>query len=88
MHYTMLSDIFPTGWHATRLANLEPGQSIVIMGAGPVGLMAALSAKHSGRKHRSSSWTASKTALPWPAAVRRHAHQQHEPTRSATRSAN
>ena len=46
--YTMLSDIFPTGWHATRLAALEPGQSIVIFGAGPVGLMAALSAKIQG----------------------------------------
>lgn len=47
-HYTMLSDIFPTGWHSTRLANLEPGQSIVIFGAGPVGLMAALSARIQG----------------------------------------
>ena len=46
--YTMLSDIFPTGWHSTRLAELEPGQSIVVYGAGPVGLMAALSAKIQG----------------------------------------
>ena len=46
--YVMLSDIFPTGWHATRLANLEPGQSIVIYGAGPVGLMAAMSARIQG----------------------------------------
>jgi glutathione-independent formaldehyde dehydrogenase len=22
----MLSDIFPTGWHATRLANLQPSE--------------------------------------------------------------
>ena len=46
--YVMLSDIFPTGWHATRLADLKPGESIVIYGAGPVGLMAALSAKIQG----------------------------------------
>jgi glutathione-independent formaldehyde dehydrogenase len=46
--YVMLSDILPTGWHATRLANLEPGQSIVIYGAGPVGLMAAMSARIQG----------------------------------------
>ena len=46
--YTMLSDIFPTGWHATRLANLLPGQTIVIFGAGPVGLMAAMSARIQG----------------------------------------
>ncbi len=46
--YVMLSDIFPTGWHSTRLANLEPGQSIVIYGAGPVGLMAAMAARIQG----------------------------------------
>ena len=42
--YVMLSDIFPTGYHATELAGLKPGESIVIYGAGPVGLMAAYSA--------------------------------------------
>lgn len=42
--YVMLADIFPTGWHCTRLAGLIPGESIVIIGAGPVGLMAAYSA--------------------------------------------
>jgi glutathione-independent formaldehyde dehydrogenase len=46
--YVMLSDIFPTGWHATRLAGLQPGQSIIIYGAGPVGLMATLSARIHG----------------------------------------
>ncbi|HET9086402.1 MAG TPA: glutathione-independent formaldehyde dehydrogenase [Acidobacteriaceae bacterium] len=46
--YVMLSDIFPTGWHATRLAGLQPGESIIIYGAGPVGLMAALSARIQG----------------------------------------
>jgi threonine dehydrogenase-like Zn-dependent dehydrogenase len=42
--YVMLSDIFPTGWHATQLACVRPGDSVVIYGAGPVGQMAALSA--------------------------------------------
>jgi hypothetical protein len=42
--YVMLSDIFPTGYHATVLAGVEPGDSVVIYGAGPVRLMAALSA--------------------------------------------
>jgi glutathione-independent formaldehyde dehydrogenase len=46
--YVMLSDIFPTGWHATRLADLKPGESIIIYGAGPVGLMAAMSARIQG----------------------------------------
>lgn len=42
--YVMLSDIFPTGWHATELAGMRAGDSIAIYGAGPVGLMAAHSA--------------------------------------------
>ena len=48
--YVMLSDIFPTGWHATRLAQLQPGESVVIFGAGPVGLMAAYSAQIQGAR--------------------------------------
>lgn len=46
--YVMLSDIFPTGWHATELAGLLPGETIAIYGAGPVGLMAAHSAAIKG----------------------------------------
>jgi threonine dehydrogenase-like Zn-dependent dehydrogenase len=42
--YVMLADIFPTGWHATELACVRPGDSVAIYGAGPVGLMAAYSA--------------------------------------------
>jgi threonine dehydrogenase-like Zn-dependent dehydrogenase len=48
--YVMLADIFPTGWHATRLAELRPGESVVIYGSGPVGLMAAYSAILQGAK--------------------------------------
>jgi threonine dehydrogenase-like Zn-dependent dehydrogenase len=46
--YVMLSDILPTGWHATELSGLLPGESIAIYGAGPVGLMAAHSAMIKG----------------------------------------
>jgi glutathione-independent formaldehyde dehydrogenase len=42
--FTMLSDIFPTGWHGTELAGMRPGDRVVVFGAGPVGLMAAHSA--------------------------------------------
>ena len=42
--YVMLADIFPTGYHATEMAGVRPGDQTVIYGAGPVGLMAALSA--------------------------------------------
>jgi threonine dehydrogenase-like Zn-dependent dehydrogenase len=46
--FALLADIFPTGWHGTELANLEAGDSVAIYGAGPVGLMAAYSAKLKG----------------------------------------
>ena len=46
--YVMLSDIFPTGYHATELAGVKPGDSVIIYGAGPVGLMAAYSASLKG----------------------------------------
>ena len=46
--YVMLSDVFPTGYHATELAGVRPGETVVIYGAGPVGLMAAHSAAIKG----------------------------------------
>jgi glutathione-independent formaldehyde dehydrogenase len=42
--FTLLSDIFPTGYHGTELAQVGPGDTVAIYGAGPVGLMAAHSA--------------------------------------------
>jgi len=42
--FTMLSDIFPTGYHGTELAMVAPGKAVAVFGAGPVGLMAAYSA--------------------------------------------
>src|ERR1700753_3517060 len=42
--FTMLSDIFPTGWHGTELAGMQPGDRVAVFGAGPVGLLAAHSA--------------------------------------------
>ena len=46
--YVMLSDIFPTGYHCTELAGVSPGDTVVVYGAGPVGLMAAYSANLKG----------------------------------------
>jgi glutathione-independent formaldehyde dehydrogenase len=46
--YVMVADIFPTGWHATELAGLQPGETVVVYGAGPVGLMASYSAMIKG----------------------------------------
>src|SRR5258708_35306334 len=48
--YVMLSDIFPTGWHATELASVKAGDSVVVYGAGPVGIMAAYSAVLKGAR--------------------------------------
>jgi glutathione-independent formaldehyde dehydrogenase len=44
LDFAMLSDIFPTGYHGTELAQVCPGNTVAIWGAGPVGLMAAHSA--------------------------------------------
>lgn len=41
--FILLADVFPTGYHGAELAHVGPGKSVAIFGAGPVGLMAALS---------------------------------------------
>jgi glutathione-independent formaldehyde dehydrogenase len=42
---TMLSDIFPTGFHGVVTAGVRPGSTVYIAGGGPVGLAAAASAQ-------------------------------------------
>jgi glutathione-independent formaldehyde dehydrogenase len=42
---TMLSDIFPTGFHGAYTAGVRSGSTVYIAGAGPVGLAAAHSAQ-------------------------------------------
>jgi glutathione-independent formaldehyde dehydrogenase len=46
--FVMLADIFPTGYFAVDLAGVQPGSTVAIFGAGPVGLMATLSASLRG----------------------------------------
>ncbi|AHC23496.1 MULTISPECIES: formaldehyde dehydrogenase, glutathione-independent [Mycobacteriaceae] len=41
---TMLSDIFPTGYHGAKTAGVTTGSTVYVAGAGPVGLAAAYSA--------------------------------------------
>lgn len=41
----LLSDIFPTGYFGAELAEIEPGDTVVVFGCGPVGQFAILSAK-------------------------------------------
>ncbi|HLR69467.1 formaldehyde dehydrogenase, glutathione-independent [Virgibacillus alimentarius] len=42
---TMLSDIFPTGYHGAVSAGVKPGSTVYVAGAGPVGLAAAHAAQ-------------------------------------------
>jgi glutathione-independent formaldehyde dehydrogenase len=42
---TMLSDIFPTGFHGAYTAGVGPGSTVYIAGAGPVGIAAAVGAQ-------------------------------------------
>lgn len=42
---TLLSDIFPTGYHGAYTAGVGPGSSVYVAGAGPVGLACAASAQ-------------------------------------------
>ncbi|CAN5194588.1 glutathione-independent formaldehyde dehydrogenase [soil metagenome] len=41
--FAMLADIFPTGYHGSEMAQVSPGDTVAVYGAGPVGLMAAYS---------------------------------------------
>ncbi|MGV8083678.1 MAG: zinc-dependent alcohol dehydrogenase [Coriobacteriia bacterium] len=43
-----LSDILPTGWWAADCADVEPGDSVAVWGAGPVGQFAMLAARVMG----------------------------------------
>lgn len=42
--YLTISDIFATSWSALDFSGFEPGDTVAIFGAGPVGLLAAYSA--------------------------------------------
>ena len=42
---TLLSDIFPTGYHGAVTAGVQPGSTVYVAGAGPVGLACAASAQ-------------------------------------------
>ena len=43
-----LSDVMSTGYHAAKMAHIQPGQSVTVIGDGAVGLSAVLSAKMLG----------------------------------------
>ena len=47
-NFILLADIFPTAYHSTELAKVELGSTVAIYGAGPVGMLAALSCQIKG----------------------------------------
>lgn len=49
---TLLSDIFPTGYHGAVRAGVTTGSTVYIAGAGPVGLACAASAHLLARRRR------------------------------------
>lgn len=44
----LLADVLPTGWNAARLAEVGSDSTVVVIGCGPVGLMAVASAVDAG----------------------------------------
>src|ERR1700730_5950325 len=44
--FTMLADAFPSGYHATELAQVSKVDSVAVFGAGAIGLLAASCALH------------------------------------------
>src|SRR3989441_2636814 len=45
-----LSDVRGTGWFGAHAANVKPGNTVVVVGDGAVGLLGVLSAKQIGAK--------------------------------------
>lgn len=46
--FVLLADVFPTGCFGADLAAVEPGSSVAVFGAGPVGLLSAYAAQLRG----------------------------------------
>lgn len=47
----MLSDMVPTGFHGAELAEIEYGDTVCVIGIGPVGLMSVAAARLKGASH-------------------------------------
>ncbi len=46
--YLFLSDVLTTSWQAARYADVEPGDTVLVTGLGPIGQMSARIARHLG----------------------------------------
>ncbi|MGX6606064.1 zinc-dependent alcohol dehydrogenase [Micromonosporaceae bacterium Da 78-11] len=46
--YLFLSDVLTTSWQAAKFADIDPGDTVVVTGLGPIGQMSARIARHLG----------------------------------------
>src|SRR5881394_1403624 len=46
--FVYLSDVLPTAWQAVEYASVPPGETVLILGLGPIGEMATRIAQHRG----------------------------------------
>jgi threonine dehydrogenase-like Zn-dependent dehydrogenase len=46
--YLFLSDVLPTAWQAVEYAGVSPGDTVAVLGLGPIGQMACRVARHKG----------------------------------------
>jgi threonine dehydrogenase-like Zn-dependent dehydrogenase len=49
--FVFLSDVLPTAWQAVAYADVGPGDSLLVLGLGPIGEMATRIAQHQGVEH-------------------------------------
>jgi len=70
--FVMLADAFVTGWHATKLAQVEPAGTVAIFGAGAIGLQPQPGGEP-GRHQGGGQVTRAHGGEHRPGAERRHA---------------
>jgi threonine dehydrogenase-like Zn-dependent dehydrogenase len=46
--FVYLSDVLPTAWQAVEYANVPPGETVLVLGLGPIGEMCTRVAQHKG----------------------------------------
>ena len=46
--FVYLSDVLPTAWQAVEYADVPEGESLLVLGLGPIGEMATRIAQHRG----------------------------------------
>ena len=44
----LLADVVPTGWHVARMGDVKRGDTVVVLGCGPIGLAAVVAAREQG----------------------------------------